>query len=65
MASSRKRPNGKDIAVARSGGIDSVSLLHFLKNNSCDEIQGFHSGKPEAAEEFRKLLEKRPSESRR
>jgi tRNA(Ile)-lysidine synthase len=31
MASSRKRPTGKRLAVALSGGIDSVSLLHFLK----------------------------------
>lgn len=31
MASSRKRPSGKRLAVALSGGIDSVSLLHFLK----------------------------------
>ena len=31
MASSRKRPSGKRLAVALSGGIDSVSLLHFLQ----------------------------------
>jgi tRNA(Ile)-lysidine synthase len=31
MASSRKRPSGKALAVALSGGIDSVTLLHRLK----------------------------------
>jgi tRNA(Ile)-lysidine synthase len=32
MASSRKRPSGKPITVALSGGIDSVSLLHHLRS---------------------------------
>jgi len=31
MASSRKRPSAKKLAVALSGGIDSVTLLHQLK----------------------------------
>jgi tRNA(Ile)-lysidine synthase len=32
MASSRKRPSAKNIAVALSGGVDSVTLLHQLRN---------------------------------
>ena len=32
MASSRKRPSGKSVAVALSGGVDSVVLLHRLKD---------------------------------
>jgi len=44
MASSRKRPNGKDIAVALSGGIDSVSLLHFLKNKGPVSAIHVHHG---------------------
>jgi tRNA(Ile)-lysidine synthase len=34
MASSRKRPNAKRVAVALSGGVDSVTLLHFLKRST-------------------------------
>ena len=35
MASSRKQPSARQrIAVALSGGIDSVTLLHFLKSRS-------------------------------
>src|SRR5687768_5739803 len=33
MASSRKRPSARRIAVALSGGVDSVVLLHVLKSN--------------------------------
>ena len=44
MASSRKRPNGKDVAVALSGGIDSVSLLHFLKNKGPVSAIHVHHG---------------------
>ena len=32
MASSRKRPSGKTVAVALSGGVDSVTLLHQLRD---------------------------------
>jgi tRNA(Ile)-lysidine synthase len=32
MASSRKRPKDKRVAVALSGGVDSVTLLHQLRN---------------------------------
>ena len=32
MASSRKRPSGKRVAVALSGGVDSVVLLHKLRD---------------------------------
>ena len=34
MASSRKRPSARRVAVALSGGVDSVTLLHFLKSRS-------------------------------
>ena len=44
MASSRKRPNGKAITVALSGGIDSVSLLHFLRSKGPVSAIHVHHG---------------------
>jgi len=42
MASSRKRPSAKGIAVGLSGGIDSVVLLHQLRDRGVSAIHVHH-----------------------
>ena len=44
MASSRKRPSAKQLAVALSGGIDSVTLLHQLKSRGPVSAIHVHHG---------------------
>jgi len=44
MASSRKRPSAKALAVALSGGIDSVTLLHQLKARALVRAIRVHHG---------------------
>src|SRR5688500_7928362 len=48
MASSRKRPSARRIAVALSGGIDSVTLLHQLKGRGVSAIHVPHGLSPNA-----------------
>jgi tRNA(Ile)-lysidine synthase len=49
MASSRKRrPSGRSIAVALSGGVDSVTLLHQLKDRGVSAIHVHHGLSPNA-----------------
>jgi len=48
MASSRKRPSAKKIAVALSGGVDSVVLLHQLKDRGVAAIHVHHGLSPNA-----------------
>jgi tRNA(Ile)-lysidine synthase len=48
MASSRKRPSVKRIAVGLSGGIDSVVLLHQLKDRGVSAIHVHHGLSPNA-----------------
>jgi tRNA(Ile)-lysidine synthase len=47
MASSRKRPNA-EIAVGLSGGVDSVVLLHQLKDRGVSAIHVHHGLSPNA-----------------
>ena len=42
MASSRKPPSGKHVAVALSGGVDSVVLLHSLKQSAGEGLSAIH-----------------------
>src|SRR5688500_17023279 len=42
MASSRKPPSGRRVAVALSGGVDSVVLLHSLKESAGKELRAIH-----------------------
>ena len=44
MASSRKRPSARSLAVALSGGIDSVTLLHQLKARAAVRAIHVHHG---------------------
>src|SRR5918995_5775614 len=44
MASSRKRPSGKKLAVALSGGVDSVTLLHQLRSRGPVSAIHVHHG---------------------
>src|SRR5262245_11065640 len=48
MASSRKRPSAKRIAVGLSGGVDSVVLLHQLKDRGVSAIHVHHGLSPNA-----------------
>jgi tRNA(Ile)-lysidine synthase len=49
MASSRKRrPSARSIAVALSGGVDSVTLLHQLKDRGVSAIHVHHGLSPNA-----------------
>ena len=48
MAGSRKRPSVKKIAVALSGGVDSVVLLHQLKDRAVCAIHVHHGLSPNA-----------------
>jgi tRNA(Ile)-lysidine synthase len=49
MASSRKpRPSGRSIAVALSGGVDSVTLLHQLRDRGVSAIHVHHGLSPNA-----------------
>ena len=50
----RKSLNMKVIAE----GVETKSQVEFLKNNMCDEIQGYFYGKPMPASDFEKYLEK-------
>ena len=44
MASSRKRASGKKVAVALSGGVDSVTLLHQLRSRGPVSALHVHHG---------------------
>src|SRR5580765_6598807 len=48
MASSRKRANAKTIAVGLSGGVDSVVLLHRLKDRGAAAVHVHHGLSPNA-----------------
>jgi tRNA(Ile)-lysidine synthase len=48
MASSRKRPSDRRIAVGLSGGVDSVVLLHQLKDRGVCAIHVHHGLSPNA-----------------
>jgi tRNA(Ile)-lysidine synthase len=48
MASSRKRPTAKAVAVGLSGGVDSVVLLHQLKGRAVSAIHVHHGLSPNA-----------------
>src|SRR5262245_39195989 len=48
MASSRKRPSARGIAVGLSGGVDSVVLLHQLKDRGVSAIHVHHGLSPNA-----------------
>ncbi|MFA6921336.1 MAG: EAL domain-containing protein [Gallionella sp.] len=39
-------------------GVEDAAQLEFLRNNGCDEAQGYYYSRPVAAVEFLKLLEK-------
>src|SRR6185295_1936337 len=48
MASSRKRPSAERIAVGLSGGVDSVVLLHQLRQRGVSAIHVHHGLSPNA-----------------
>src|SRR5262245_21612114 len=58
MASSRKRPSVKNIAVGLSGGVDSVVLLHQLKDRRVSAIHVHHglSSNADAWADFCRML---------
>ncbi|MFI4913628.1 MAG: putative bifunctional diguanylate cyclase/phosphodiesterase [Steroidobacterales bacterium] len=37
-------------------GVETAEQVEFLKHNQCDEVQGFHLGRPVAQDEFRRLI---------
>jgi len=39
-------------------GVETLEQLQFLKNNGCDEIQGYYFSRPVTADEFTALLRK-------
>lgn len=42
-------------------GVENEEQLKFLRDNNCDEIQGFYFYKPMLAEELEQILKKKPS----
>ena len=42
-------------------GVENEEQLKFLRDNNCDEIQGFYFYKPMPAEELEQILKKKPS----
>lgn len=37
-------------------GVETIEQLNYLKDQSCDEMQGFYFSKPVVAEQFAELL---------
>ena len=44
-------------------GVETAEQLAFLRENGCDELQGYLFGAPVPAEEFARLLRSRQSSS--
>ena len=44
-------------------GVETEAQVAFLRDNHCDEIQGFHFSKPVAADAIRDLLKASPAGS--
>jgi EAL domain-containing protein (putative c-di-GMP-specific phosphodiesterase class I) len=42
-------------------GVESDEQIAFLRANNCDEMQGYHFGKPMPAEAISELLAVKPS----
>ena len=38
-------------------GVENIQQVNFLKDNDCDEMQGFYIAKPMSGEEFKKLYQ--------
>lgn len=38
-------------------GVETAQQLAFLRDNGCDEMQGYHFSRPVSAEEIEKLLQ--------
>jgi EAL domain-containing protein (putative c-di-GMP-specific phosphodiesterase class I) len=41
-------------------GVETVAQLTFLKQEGCDEVQGYYFGKPMPAREFQHMYDARP-----